>query len=56
LQTLTRVHVVFVLLAAQSLGSIATICARAFAPNKLGPAGISPDIGSSIDKVGNTWF
>jgi alpha-1,3-glucan synthase len=56
LQTLTRVHVCFVLLAAQALGSIATICARGFAPNKVGPAGVSPDVGSSIDKVGNAWF
>lgn len=56
LQTLTRVHVCFVLLAAQSLGSIATICARAFAPNKVGPAGVSPDVGSSLDKVANAWF
>ncbi|KAJ6113439.1 hypothetical protein N7523_006756 [Penicillium sp. IBT 18751x] len=56
LQTLTRVHVCFVLLAAQSVGSIATICARAFAPNKIGPAGISPDVGSSLDRVGNAWF
>ncbi|CAI7667583.1 unnamed protein product [Penicillium viridicatum] len=56
LQTLTRVHVVFVLLAAQALGSIATICARGFAPNKVGPGDISPAIGSSLDAVGNAWF
>jgi alpha-1,3-glucan synthase len=56
LQTLTRVHVCFVLLAAQALGSIATICARGFAPNKVGPASISPDVGTSLDKVGNAWF
>ncbi|KAJ5902211.1 hypothetical protein N7495_002739 [Penicillium taxi] len=56
LQTLTRVHVCFVLLAAQSLGSIATIAARGFAPNKEGPAGVSPDIGSSLSKLGNAWF
>ncbi|KAJ5645806.1 hypothetical protein N7490_002178 [Penicillium lividum] len=56
LQTLTRVHVCFVLLAAQSLGSIATICARAFAPNNLGPAGVSPDVGSSLDRLANAWF
>ncbi|KAI1833193.1 CAZyme family GH13 [Penicillium roqueforti] len=56
LQTLTRVHVVFVLLAAQSLGSIATICARGFAPNKVGPASISPAVGSSLDTVANAWF
>ncbi|KAL5338002.1 hypothetical protein BJX70DRAFT_408930 [Aspergillus crustosus] len=56
LQTLTRVHVCFVLVAAQALGSIATICARAFAPNNTGPAGVSPDVGTSVDKVGNAWF
>lgn len=56
LQTLTRVHVCFVLLAAQALGSIATICARGFAPNNVGPAGVSPNVGSSLDKVGNAWF
>ncbi|KAJ6045859.1 hypothetical protein N7499_001403 [Penicillium canescens] len=56
LQTLTRVHVCFVLLVAQFLGSVATICARGFAPNKVGPAGISPDVGSSADKVANAWF
>ncbi|KAJ5414114.1 hypothetical protein N7509_000741 [Penicillium cosmopolitanum] len=56
LQTLTRVHVCFVLLAAQALGSIATICARGFAPNKVGPAGVSPNVGSSVDNVGNAWF
>ncbi|KAB8236607.1 alpha-1,3-glucan synthase Ags3 [Aspergillus alliaceus] len=56
LQTLTRVHVCFVLLAAQAIGSIATICARGFAPNKLGPGDISPNVGTSVDKVGNAWF
>jgi alpha-1,3-glucan synthase len=36
LQTLTRIHVGFTLLAAQVLGSIATILARLTAPNKIG--------------------
>jgi alpha-1,3-glucan synthase len=36
LQTLTRIHVAFTLLAAQVLGSIATILARLSAPNKIG--------------------
>ncbi|KAE8356280.1 hypothetical protein BDV28DRAFT_127311 [Aspergillus coremiiformis] len=56
LQTLTRVHVCFVLLAAQALGSIATICARGFAPNNVGPGDISPNVGTSVSKVGNAWF
>lgn len=37
LQTLTRFHVTFTLIAAQVLGSIATILARATAPDKDGP-------------------
>jgi alpha-1,3-glucan synthase len=36
LQTLTRIHVAFTLIAAQVLGSIATIIARACAPNNIG--------------------
>ncbi|KAL4740285.1 hypothetical protein BDV11DRAFT_214565 [Aspergillus similis] len=26
------------------------------APNNVGPAGISPNVGTSVDKVGNAWF
>jgi alpha-1,3-glucan synthase len=36
LQTLTRIHVAFTLLAAQVLGSVATILARLTAPNNIG--------------------
>jgi alpha-1,3-glucan synthase len=36
LQTLTRLHIAFTLIAAQVLGSVATILARATAPNKIG--------------------
>ncbi|CAK47606.1 CAZyme family GH13 [Aspergillus niger] len=56
LQTLTRVHICFTLLASQVLGSIATICARAFAPNKIGPGPISPDITVGISAIANAWF
>lgn len=56
LQTLTRLHICFVLLAAQVLGSIATICARAFAPNKIGPGDISPDIGTAVSNLWVAWF
>ena len=56
LQTLTRVHIAFTLLAAQVLGSIATICARAFAPNKIGPGPISPDVSGGISAVWEPWF
>jgi alpha-1,3-glucan synthase len=56
LQTLTRLHICFVLLGAQVLGSIATICARGFAPNKLGPGEISPDIGTAVSNLWVPWF
>ena len=56
LQTLTRVHIAFTLLAAQVLGSVATICARAFAPNKIGPGPISPDISGGISALWEPWF
>ncbi|KAL9621193.1 MAG: hypothetical protein Q9160_004325 [Pyrenula sp. 1 TL-2023] len=56
LQTLTRVHIAFTLLAAQVLGSIATICARAFAPNKIGPGPISPDVSGGISAIWTPWF
>ncbi|KAF7509611.1 hypothetical protein GJ744_007649 [Endocarpon pusillum] len=56
LQTLTRVHIAFTLLAAQVLGSVATICARAFAPNKIGPGPISPDISGGVSALWEPWF
>ncbi|OJJ46764.1 hypothetical protein ASPZODRAFT_132904 [Penicilliopsis zonata CBS 506.65] len=56
LQTLTRMHICCTLLAAQVLGSIATIVARACAPNKLGPGPISPDISAGPSAVANAWF
>lgn len=56
LQTLTRMHICFTLLVSQVFGSIATICARAFAPNKIGPGPISPDITAGADALGNAWF
>lgn len=43
LLTLTRIHVSVTLMIAQVLGSIATIVARASAPNKLGPGDVFPD-------------
>ena len=46
LQTLTRFHVFFTLIAAQVLGSIATILARATAPDKIGPGTVFPDFSS----------
>ncbi|KAF5863173.1 Cell wall alpha-1,3-glucan synthase ags1 [Aspergillus alliaceus] len=56
LQTLTRVHICFTLLASQVLGSIATIVARACAPNKIGPGPISPDVTAGGSSVANAWF
>lgn len=56
LQTLTRMHICFTLLVSQVLGSLATICARAFAPNNIGPGPISPDITAGAGALGNAWF
>ncbi|CAG7920746.1 unnamed protein product [Penicillium olsonii] len=56
LQTLTRVHMCFALIASQVLGSIATICARAFGPNATGPGPISPDMTLGAHALGNAWF
>ncbi|KAJ5565716.1 hypothetical protein N7535_007354 [Penicillium sp. DV-2018c] len=56
LQTLTRMHILFTLLASQVLGSLATICARAFAPNNIGPGPISPDITAGAGALANAWF
>ena len=57
LQTLTRIHIAFTLIAAQVLGSIATILARATAPNKLGPAEVFPDISGGISgQFSSPWF
>lgn len=56
LGTLTRVHVAFTLISAQVLGSIATIVARACAPNRLGPGPISPDITGGVSALWQAWF
>ena len=57
LQTLTRFHVLFTLLAAQVLGSIATILARATAPNKIGPGDVFPDFSAGAGEgLGKPWF
>ncbi|KAJ6018178.1 hypothetical protein N7451_001557 [Penicillium sp. IBT 35674x] len=56
LQTLTRVHMCFALMASQVLGSIATICARAFGPNATGPGPVSPDMTKGADALANAWF
>lgn len=56
LATLTRVHVAFTLITAQVLGSIATMVARAVAPNKIGPGPISPDITGNVSNIWQAWF
>lgn len=56
LQTLTRVHMCFALIASQVIGSIATICARAFGPNNVGPGPVSPDITKGAHELANGWF
>ena len=57
LQTLTRFHVLFTLIAAQVLGSIATIAARATAPDKIGPGDVFPDFSAgAMPGLGKVWF
>ncbi|KAL8882053.1 MAG: hypothetical protein Q9198_000876 [Flavoplaca austrocitrina] len=57
LQTLTRIHIAFTLIAAQVLGSIATILARATAPNRLGPGDVFPDFSAGYaEGLSKGWF
>lgn len=56
LQTLTRFHLTFTLVCAQILGSIATIIARAYAPNNIGPGPIFPDFSAGHEGLRNAWF
>jgi len=55
--TLTRIHVCVAMLIAQVIGSVATIVARASAPNNVGPGDVFPDfsegVGVALSKV---WF
>lgn len=57
LQTLTRFHITFALIGAQVIGSIATILARATAPDATGPGSIFPDFSASWkDGLGEADF
>ena len=56
LGTLTRMHVAFAVMATQCVGSVATILARAVAPNRLGPGPISPDLSGGISNLWTAWF
>lgn len=55
--TLTRVHVAAAIVAAQVLGSLATIAGRATAPDNLGPGRVFPDLSKGAGEVGGSpWF
>lgn len=55
--TLTRVHVAAAVIAAQVLGSLATIAGRATAPDNLGPGPVFPDLSQGAGHVlGSAWF
>lgn len=57
LLTLTRQHVAATLIGAQILGSIATMLARATAPDKLGPGDVFPDFSAGImPGISKAWF
>ncbi|KAG9244410.1 glycoside hydrolase family 13 protein [Calycina marina] len=56
LQTLTRLHFTFTLIAAQVVGSLATIAARATAPNKIGPGTVFPDFSGGQDGLKEPAF
>lgn len=56
LQTLTRLHIAFTLCATQVLGSIATIAARASAPDATGPGNVFPNFASSISGLSASEF
>lgn len=57
LQTLTRIHIAFTLIAAQVLGSVTTILARATAPNRIGPGDVFPDFSKGYaEGLSKGWF
>ena len=56
LQTLTRFHVVFALVCAQVLGSVATIVARATAPDGNGPGAVFPNLALSREGLKSPVF
>lgn len=57
LQTLTRLHISFTLITAQIIGSLATIAARASAPNKIGPGTVFPDFSGGFSSgLKEHWF
>ncbi|KAK3676019.1 hypothetical protein LTR78_004211 [Recurvomyces mirabilis] len=56
LQTMVRGHVSWALMAAQVIGSVATIIARADGLNSVGPGPTFPDITSNLSGLANAWF
>jgi alpha-1,3-glucan synthase len=55
--TLTRIHVSVTMLVAQVIGSIATIVARATAPNNVGPGDVFPNFSEGLGiALSKPWF
>ncbi|KAJ9148772.1 Alpha-1,3-glucan synthase [Coniochaeta hoffmannii] len=55
--TLTRIHVSVTMLAAQVIGSAATMVARACAPNNVGPGDVFPDFSQGLGYgLSKAWF
>ena len=57
LQTLTRFHVLFTLVAGQILGSLTTIIAKASAPDKIGAGSVFPNFCvNPKEGLSSAWF
>jgi alpha-1,3-glucan synthase len=57
LQTLTRIHIAVTLIAAQLLGTVITMVAKASAPDRDGPGDVFPDFSAGIiPAVTKPWF
>jgi alpha-1,3-glucan synthase len=57
LQTLTRIHIAASLCAAQLIGTVTTLIARATAPDRDGPGDVFPDFSAGIvDGISKPWF
>jgi alpha-1,3-glucan synthase len=56
LQTMTRFHIVFTLMAAQFIGSIFTILARATAPDNTGPGTVFPNFALGAEGLKHAGF
>ncbi|CAG8323048.1 unnamed protein product [Penicillium salamii] len=57
LQTLTRIHIAASLCAAQLIGTVTTLVARATAPNRDGPGDVFPDFSAGImEGISKPWF